>query len=105
MTRANAGIPPMPGDRDFWYPRWREMWEEELDEPTRTWISRAVRNGSALNDPVEARFAVTLAVRDQRAWRLEPVSIQTDATHTELTANPICGRPGRLDPALNHLWA
>jgi hypothetical protein len=73
ISAMSDRVPPMPGEESFWYPHWRAMWEESLDNPTRTRISRAVRGGLAMSDPLEARFAVTLAYRDQGAWRWWPL--------------------------------
>ena len=61
--------PLLPEDSGFWYPRWREMWEESLDEPSRRRITDAVWRGRSLADPVEARYAVTLAVQKRRLYR------------------------------------
>lgn len=65
-------MPPLPEDAGFWYPRWREMWEESLDDSTRKRINSAVWSGSPLTDPVEARYAVTLARKKRGAWRWWP---------------------------------
>lgn len=67
--------PPLPEDDGFWYPRWREMWEESFDGRTRSRITKTVRSGRALVDPVEARYAVTLARRDRLVLRWWPVLV------------------------------
>jgi hypothetical protein len=66
-------VPLLPEDEGFWYLRWREMWEESLDDEARSRIKRAVWKGLALADPVEARYAVTLAHRDRGFVRWWPV--------------------------------
>ena len=66
-------VPPLPEDPGFWYPRWREMWEESLDDSTRKRIKGAVWSGLPLADPVEARYAVTLARQKRSSWRWWPV--------------------------------
>jgi hypothetical protein len=66
-------VPPLPEDPGFWYPRWREMWEGSLDDSTRKRIKGAVWRGLPVADPVEARYAVTLALQQRRAWRWWPV--------------------------------
>lgn len=65
-------VPPLPEDPGFWYPRWREMWEESLDDSTRKRIKGAVWSGLPLADPVEARYAVTLAYKWRGSWRWWP---------------------------------
>jgi hypothetical protein len=72
MVAMSKGVPLLPEDESFWYPNWRAMWDE-LDRPTRTRISRAVRTGTALANPNEARFAVTVAHRDRGIWRWWPL--------------------------------
>lgn len=66
-------MPRLPDDEGFWYPHWREMWEESLDAPTRSRIKGAVWRGLPLADPVEARYAVTLAHQQRGFWRWWPV--------------------------------
>lgn len=66
-------MPPLPEDPGFWYPRWREMWEESLDDSTRKRIKSAAWRGAPLDDPVEARYAVTLAHKWRGTWRWWPV--------------------------------
>lgn len=61
-------IPPLPEDRGFWSPDWREQWEE-LDGETRRRIRRTVQAGQPLDDARDASFAVTLAVRSRREHR------------------------------------
>lgn len=65
-------LPLLPDEKGFWYPTWRAAWEE-LDPVTRTRIGKTVRGGSALSDPLEARFAVTVAYREQALWRWWPI--------------------------------
>jgi hypothetical protein len=71
--RMSTEMPPLPEDPGFWYPRWREMWEESLDNSTRKRIKSAAWRGAPLDDPVEARYAVTLAHKWRRFWRWWPV--------------------------------
>jgi hypothetical protein len=66
-------MPPLPDDPGFWYPHWREMWEESLDDSTRKRIKNAAWRGLPLDDPVEARYAVTLAHKWRGAWRWWPI--------------------------------
>lgn len=68
-----AGLPLLPNEEGYWYPNWRIAWEEDLDETTRRRIRRAVRAGQALDDPYQAAFAVTLAVKERRVWRWWPI--------------------------------
>lgn len=70
---AMARLPLLPGEEGYWYPNWRIAWEEDLDETTRRRIRRAVRAGRVLDDPYEAAFAVTLAVKERRVWRWWPI--------------------------------
>jgi hypothetical protein len=72
VAEMSFDSPPLPEDPAFWYPQWREMWEESLDESARKRITNAVWSGEALNDPVEARYAVTLASQKRGAWRWWP---------------------------------
>jgi hypothetical protein len=75
VEEMSFDTPPLPEDPAFWYPRWREMWEESLDESARKRITNAVWSGEALDDPVEARYAVTLASQKRSAWRWWPVVV------------------------------
>lgn len=66
-------VPRLPEEEGYWYPDWRALWEESLDATARERIARAVRLGLPVTDPLEARFAVTLADRDRRIWRWWPL--------------------------------
>lgn len=68
-----GGLPLLPNEEGYWYPNWRIAWEEDLEETTRRRIRRAVRAGRVLDDPYEAAFAVTLAVKERRVWRWWPI--------------------------------
>lgn len=74
-------------------PEWGELWEERLARADRRRISRAVRRGRALTEPVEAALAAGRAHRWRRAIRfrlltLFPLALVLIAGWIYLTCTP-----------------